>query len=247
MRPHARIRKAIRWGGAVVTVLCALVVLVLTLRPAPRSSLVGLAAGNGAFLGNLIVQQDSDGVVSVRERGRDERLPPPGPRIDVAATADLAAAPGWASRWLTDYSVEIQRHSASASDHRTVSKQPADCEIIMVYAHRLDEITLREVADHVRVHATPTWVKPVDEQGWSQAVYRGRVVEWPMIRYDAARMSSGIIAMIGGMMVIVSFFRAGRRRMRGLCEVCGYERAGLAADARCPECGSSPAEPAAHA
>ena len=29
-----------------------------------------------------------------------------------------------------------------------------------------------------------------------------------------------------------------RRVARGLCEVCGYNRAGLTADAKCPECGT---------
>jgi hypothetical protein len=41
---------------------------------------------------------------------------------------------------------------------------------------------------------------------------------------------------------------AARRRERAhLCPKCHYDRTGLGLSARCPECGSSPAEPAAHA
>jgi transposase InsO family protein len=40
---------------------------------------------------------------------------------------------------------------------------------------------------------------------------------------------------------------ARRRARAGRCPKCGYDRAGLAASAVCPECGSLPAEPAPHA
>ena len=46
---------------------------------------------------------------------------------------------------------------------------------------------------------------------------------------------------IGGGLLWKSELRSERKRRAGLCPSCGYDRRGLAADAKCPECGTVPA------
>lgn len=48
---------------------------------------------------------------------------------------------------------------------------------------------------------------------------------------------AGALAACGVRSVYVAA-RSSRRRRRGLCTGCGYDRAGVAADAVCPECGA---------
>lgn len=60
------------------------------------------------------------------------------------------------------------------------------------------------------------------------------LVYWPGFVFDVCVWS----AAWWGVLVLGPAVRARRRRARGRCVTCGYARAGLAADAPCPECGA---------
>ena len=44
-----------------------------------------------------------------------------------------------------------------------------------------------------------------------------------------------------GMFIFIPWWKRQRRRRRGLCHACAYDRGDLAVDAPCPECGANPA------
>ena len=58
---------------------------------------------------------------------------------------------------------------------------------------------------------------------------------WPGFAANTLVFAVGWWVLLGG-----GFFRAALRRRRGLCPRCGYDRAGLAEVAGCPECGEQP-------
>jgi hypothetical protein len=61
-------------------------------------------------------------------------------------------------------------------------------------------------------------------------------VEWPGLLADTAAYA----ALIGAAWCAVHYSRRRTRGVWGCCAVCGYCRRGLAADAKCPECGTVP-------
>jgi hypothetical protein len=61
------------------------------------------------------------------------------------------------------------------------------------------------------------------------------------MNYAAGGVIFGLIALVWTTIVVMrARARGPRKGPEGLCWKCNYDRAGLAADAKCPECGASP-------
>jgi hypothetical protein len=170
MRPHARIRKAIRWGGAVVTVLLVVVWVGSTWIEFGCCNRPGLSV---FVSGGYVVTERTRPLTT----SRGWVFPSPMPR----------PMQGWYWR----------------SQYRPAWRCSKEFGII-------------------------------DNNGeWSA----DSLLRWASL----AGLLSGIV--LWWMTVLDR--RAARRL--NICPKCRYDRTGLGLSARCPECGSSPAEPAAHA
>ncbi len=77
-------------------------------------------------------------------------------------------------------------------------------------------------------------------QGWRQEIPT-RIV-WPGLVTNTVFFATCCWLLTFGPVRLHRRTRAWRRSRAGLCLDCGYDRRGLAADSRCPECGAAPAK-----
>jgi hypothetical protein len=90
-----------------------------------------------------------------------------------------------------------------------------------------------------------------DSVGWDCFAYDGGwSFDWPGFHLEGDNYSSWgwvslwmpwtLASLVGGLVWCPFFATRRRRRAAGCCVWCGYDRAGLAAGAACPECGGVP-------
>ncbi|HVU62889.1 MAG TPA: hypothetical protein VHC70_02840, partial [Phycisphaerales bacterium] len=69
-------------------------------------------------------------------------------------------------------------------------------------------------------------------------VSAGTVMEWVLPLWQPTVLAgAAVLALLWPELILLLAFRSRRRRRLGRCVKCGYDRAGLAAGAACPECG----------